>query len=350
MSFTVHRFSDVKDKEALLALWNSNHKEHLGRAYEWAYENNPAGKAMGFLARSDEDHACIGCSAAYPRRFSFLDTSLRGLIARDFLVDEKHRILGPALALMRELTSAVEEKGVDFIYAYPNAKAEPVMKRAGFTCLGSWTKMVKPMGITRRLRNRRIPWRLARVISRVCATALRLRDTETWFWSRGGFIFEEITTFDERLDTLWKESKSRFQVMGERTSEHCTWKFLKCPSTQFTVFAMFSPDRAVLKGYIASCIDENAVDIRDFVLPRDEKATRILLAHFLRHVRKMSPDSVVVAFLENEGLRNLFRRYGFRERPAKRRVYCCFSRNTLKSFPGLKEARNWLLLGSDVHY
>lgn len=350
MSYIIDRFSRAEDKEALLALWNRNHKEHLGTGYEWAYENNPAGRALSFLIKNDEDHTCVGCSAAYPRRFSFQNTSLRALIARDFLVDENHRILGPALALMRQLRSVVEGNEVDFIYAYPNEKAELVMKRAGFTYLGSWTRMVKPTGIPRRLLDRRVPRCLRRLISRVCAMVLRLSAVETWYRFRGGFTFEEVTTFDERFDALWKESKSQYQVMGERTSEYCTWKFLKCPSTQFTVFAMFSPDRTALKGYITSCIDENAVNIRDFVLPKDRKATRILLTHFLQHVRKISPESVVVEFLENEELRNLFRRYGFTERPCARKVYCYFGENTLKSFPGMKETRNWLLLSSDVHY
>ena len=350
MSYTICRFSGERDKKALLAFWNENHEEHLDQRYEWLYEKNPAGRAIGFLVRDDEQDTCVGCSAAHPRRFSFLDASLRGMIARDFFVDDKHRVLGPALALMRGLISAMEEDEVDFIYAYPNKGAEQVMKRVGFTCLGSWTRMVKPVGITRRLRSRQLPHCLSKLASVACGIALRLFAFETWYRFRGGFAFQEITAFDQRFDTLWKESPSRFQVTGERTSEYCAWRFLECPSEQFTVFAMFDAGGTDLKGYITTCRDENAINIADFVFPKDRKATRILLAHFLRHVRKASPDSVVVTFLENEELQNLFRRHGFTKRPCDRKVWCYLSKPLLKRLPGLNEVKNWLFLSSEVHY
>ena len=350
MSYTVHRFSNVQDRDSLLAFWNENHKEPLDRRYEWLYENDPAGKAIAFLVKDDADQTCVGCSAAHPRRFSFMDASLRAVVARDFFVDPGHRVLGPALTLMRKLASTVKEDETDFVYAYPNKQAEQVMKRVGFQFLGSWTRMVKPIGIGRRAQNWNIPRALSRLISWIFRIVLRLCAFETWYRVSGGFVFREIVSFDRRFETLWQEPRWTSRVTGERTCDYFTWRFLECPTRQFTIFALFNSDETELKGYIVTRIDENAIDIEDFVFPEDAGATRILLAHFLRRVRKLPLDSVVVTFLENDELRELFRRHGFVERPSGRTMWCYFSERVLKRFPGLTDAKNWRLLGSDVHY
>ena len=350
MSYAVHRFSGAQDKEALLAFWNNSHEEHLEERYEWLYENDPAGKAIAFLVKDNAHETYVGCSAAHPRRFSFLGASLRAVIARDFFVHPGHRVLGPALALMKELASTVEEDEADFIYAYPNKQAAQVMKRVGFRFLGSWTRMAKPMGAKRKCHSWNIPRCLSRLMSTVFRVAFWLYAFETWYRFRDGFTFQEIPAFDQRFDALWQESGSRSRVTGERTLDYCTWRFRKCPTKQYTTFAMFDSGGTEPKGYVTTCVDGNDIQIEDFVFPKGRKATRILLAHFLRWARKQSPDSVVVTFLDNEELQELFRQHGFVERPCDRTVWCYFSERMLKTFPGVDDVRNWLLLGSDVHY
>jgi len=348
MSYIIHRLSVETNKEELLKFWNENHEKSLDEKYRWWYEGNPAGKATVFVIRDDQEDNIIGCFAVFPRRVAVNGTNLRAGIAGDFLVHSKHRVLGPALKLGRQLVSLVEEGEFDLIYGFPNKSAEPVMRRAGFKYLGPSIRIAKIVKISRYLRKFQFYRYLDRLLSPLLDVGARLLALETWYRFKGAFACEEIGDFDERFDELWMRSKSRFQAVGERTSELLEWRFRKEGNIEYRIFAILNSDRTELKGYIIYCMDEYSIDICDFVLPEDKKAIRVLMTHFLRHVRETPVKSVVMHFMENKEVQDAFRRFGFVKRKSDWSVYYCCKDDVLKRFPALVDSENWLLSGFDT--
>ena len=346
-NYKICRLSNENGQDAFLKFWNENHQKRLDEKYARWYQANPAGKATVLVAK-DSDDSLIGCFAVFPRKVSINGTSLRVGLAGDFLVHEKHRVLVPAIKLAKALVSLVREGEFDLIYGFPNRSAEPVMKRAGFKCLGPRTRLVRILGVSAYLKRFRLYKYVGRLLSPLLDVAVRLLSFETWYRFKAGFICEEIDTFDRRLDGLWMKSNSRFQAIGERTSELLGWRFPKQPGAERRIFVISSTDRTELKGYIVYCIDEQSISIEDFVLPEDKKATRVFIAHFLRYVRNESVRSVVVQFLENKGLLEVFKRFGFVERKSDWNIYYYGSERTSGKFPDIADQENWFLSGFDT--
>jgi hypothetical protein len=348
MKYKIYQSSNEKEEETFLKFWNENHEKNLDGKYEWMYKGNPAGKAVIFLVNDNEEQECIGCLAVFPRSISVNGVDLRTGVAGDLLVHKRHRVLAPALKLEKKLVTIIQENEFDLIYGFPNKSAEPVMKRAGFKCLGPNTRIAKIVRTSEQLQRLRFCKCLNKPLSALLDVALKLFAFETWYRFKGGLVCEEVSDFDRRFDDLWMRSKTRFQVVGERTSELLRWKYLEKPDTEYRIHAIFSSNKAELKGYIIHCMDENSISIKDLVLPEDETASRIFVSNFLRHVKKQPISSVVMQFLENEEIIDSLKRFGFVKRKNDWSVYYYCSEDLLKRFPVLEDSNAWLLTNFDM--
>ena len=348
MNYTIYRSSVEKDREELLKFWNENHEKDLNGKYQWIYEGNPAGKATVFLVRDNQKGECVGCLAVFPRQISIKGTNLRAAVVGDLLVHKVHRILGPALKLEKSLISSVQEKEFDLVYGFPNKKSELVMKLAGFECLGSYIRMFRLINTSEPLQKLHFPKFITRVFSPMLNIALKLCVLETWYRSNGRFTCEEIGRFDERFDQLWRKSQSRFEVVGERTSKYLTWKFLENPNAKHKIFAICTPDKTEVRGYIIYCDAEDHIDVRDFILPEGRKAARVFVTCFLRHIKKASPAWVAIRILENKKISKFFRRFGFVRMKRGYNIYYSCNEHVLKTFPLLEDSKNWFLLEGDT--
>ncbi len=350
MNYTVCRLSNESDKQQLLKCWNENRVTTLDGKYQWSYEDNPAGRAIIFLAKENQTDECIGCFALLPRRVFVGGARLRAGVARDFFVAEKYRILGPAVKLARRLTVTVKENEFDLICAFPNKNAAPVVERAGFKRLGSYVRMTRIIRTSELLRKRHFSKPLLKLLSPLLDAALRLFAFETWHRPRGGFTCQEVEPSDERFDRLCTKARSRFQVMGERTSEFLVWKYSRSPDVTYKIHTISRANEKELLGYIIHCIDDGSIDIRDFILPEDEAAVRVLMTQFLKYARSASVNSVVVHFIENRELISLFKKSGFTRTQCDRDFYYYCTEEVLKEFPHLGDPESWLLSNGEVHY
>ena len=347
MTYTICRADIEKDKDDILRFWRNNHPKPLDRKYAWIYEGNPAGKAKVWMVKHSETGECVGITALFPRKFSVQGVSTVAGISGDFLVNQMHRTMGPAIMLQRSIITAIEEKDMDFIYGFPNKAAELIMKRVGFRLVGSLTKLVKVVKTAPQLRELGLHKYWIRLLSPFLDFALKLISVETWYRMKKGFVCEEIKDFDERFDQLWEEERLRFAVAGERTSKFLRWKYLEDPDDVNKVFCVFDSSGSVLKGYLIYCFKENSIEIRDFIFSPDRKAVRVLMACFFRHVRPIASESIVIRFLENNSITKKMKRFGFIKRKNTNNVYyyCNDPERRKKTLPG--NADNRLLMRSD---
>lgn len=347
MSYTTCQVDIEKDKDDILRLWRHNQPKPLDEKYAWIYEGNPAGKAKVWMVKHSETGECVGITALFQRKFSVKGESIVAWIAGDFLVNQLHRTMGPAIMLQRSIISAVEKKDMEFIYGFPNKAAEPIMKRVGFRSIGSLTRLVKILKTTSQLRKLGLHKYWIRLLSPFLDFALKLISVETWYRTKKGFVCEELKDFDERFDQLWAEERLRFAAAGERTASFLRWKYLEDPDDANKVFGVFDSSGSVLKGYIVYCFKENSIEIRDFIFSPDRKAIRVLMTCFLRHARSIASESIVIRFLENNNITKKMKRFGFIKRKSSGNVYfyCNDLERNKKTLFG--NADSWLLMRSD---
>ena len=379
LRYTICRRLDDKGKQAMSKFWNEWRERDFDENYTWIYEGNPAGQAIVFLVRDNESTEYVGCCAIFPRKLSIDGIDLRvGVVADPFvskehrccalfprkfsvdskdlraglpggpLVSKEHRVMAPSAKLGNELISIVQEDGIDLLYVFPNKKSEPFLKRAGFKYLGLNTRRSKVVRTSEQLQKRRFCKYFIRPVSTLLDIALKLFAFETWYRFKGGFVCEEMSDFDVRFDDLWMRSKSRFRIVGKRSSELLRWKYVEQPDTEFKIYAIFNSNKAELKGYIVYCMDESSIKIRDLVLPKDKATARIFVSNFLRHVKKQPKSSIVLHFLENKEIVGFLKKFGFVKRPEDRAVYYYCTERLLKRFPVLKDSEAWLLTNFDM--
>lgn len=348
MSYTIYQANLEKDKDTILKFWRENQPKPLDQKYKWIYENNPAGKAKVWMVKHNESGQCVGIMALFPRKFSVRGRSFQAGIAGDFLVNKKHRVLKPAIMLQRSAISAADKRDVDFIYGFPNNAAEPIIKRVGYRLLSPMTRLVKIIKTAPQLRKLGLNEYWVNLLSPLLDFLLRLISIETWYRGNRGFICEEVKDFDERFDQLWNREKSQFAIAGERTASYLRWRFIEAPhDAENKVFAIFDSQKSVLKGYIVYRYQHNSVQIRDFLFAEDKKAILVLMTSFLRHVRSLSPDSLMINLLENNNIIQKMKRFGFMKRQSDGNVYLYCTDKVWQELTLSGHPDNWLLMQSD---
>lgn len=344
MSYSVHQADPRVDRESILTLWNENQDKTLDEKYQWFYLDNPGGVAKTWLLKHDDTGEFVGMASLFPRMFLVNGKPASIWVGGDLFIRKDHQLLAPAMMLTRRLKNDSNHAGIDAIYFLPNSRADPVADRAGFTCLGPTIRLVKVFKSTRHLKENGL--RATTFLGPLLDLILRIASYDTWHYvSKQGFKFELLTDVDKRFDDLWNSIANRFSVVGARTSQYLHWKFVDDPDDENLIYAMFSPDKSSLLGYIIFNLERNSIQIRDLLFIDEKTIVNSLIAGFLRHIRKMNVESVYIVQLENRSMEKLFRRFGLVHRKPSRNVYYYAANKTLA--PVLDNAQNWFLLQSD---
>src|SRR2546428_6826162 len=175
MAYSVHPVDVATDRERILTVWDDPDKAPFGPKFQWIYGDNPAGPAGVWILRDDASGTDVGVSAVFPRLFRWRGRSVRAGIAGDLHVQEGHRRAGPALQLERAVVQGAWARGIEFMYGFPNALAEPVMKRIGFRPLGPRVRYVKILRAEAYLARIGAPAFLARPLAFVLDPILKRR-------------------------------------------------------------------------------------------------------------------------------------------------------------------------------
>lgn len=222
--------------------------------------------------------------------------------------------MGPAIMLQKSVISSVNEDDFDFAYGYPNKKADVIQRRAGWKSLGTTTRFVKIIRSSDLLRRKGVPEYLVALVGPIFDSMLRLMSLETWCPRMDGLACQELYEVDERFDHFWEHNKSDFAFAGERTAEYLRWRFLEDPVFTNKIYAALTPDNSMLKGYIIYRFHESSVEIIDMASIYQEEIFSVLMANFLKYLKMLDCESVVISCLENIKLSKFITKFNFRKR------------------------------------
>jgi hypothetical protein len=336
--------SDQRDARAsTLDLWNRNFPTASQERYAWLYETGPA---VGWLLR-DAQGAVVGSTGLLRRTFLAGGRVLPAGQAIDLNVDRDHRSVGPALCLGRAVTAAVDQHDLALVYGFPDASSRAVLERIGYRQVGRLGRWAKPLR-THKLLPGWLRHRLLRkAASPIADSLLRVTSAETYLRRPAGLDVRETDRFDHRFDLLWHAGASRFGVLGERTSEYLRWRFGQCPDAQYRVLCLSGPENELL-AYLIHSRREGTVQVADFFFA-DPQHLDVLLAEFLRQMRREKVEAVVVVYLGADVVCRSLKRFGFWKRPGdwETMVYLDQPRVNLDLDRALNP-ENWFLTRADV--
>jgi len=335
------------DEGEIIKFWSTHFPNWQKEKYSWFYKSNPAGTALGWLAKNRVGENLLGLAVVFPRTMWVDNEKLRAGVVGDFAFAKKARIFWPAFRLQKCVLSSVKEGHLDFIYGLPNENADRLMVRTGYIRIGQCVRFVKKIRSYGYLRDRLQNNFVARILSYLVDTAIFLIAPETWksLMNRKS-IFKTDTSFDAGFDRLWEKASGQYSLIGERNSTFLNWRFRQCPYIKFKVFTCTDKKTQEMYGYIVYRISDGELCITDMlVLDIDKYFDRLMVA-FLNHGRRLNVDSVVFHFCGSGKIKTKIMKYRFSVRKEYHNFVVYANKDTLEKYD-LTDLEKWYLMEAD---
>lgn len=252
------------DRDTVLSVW----QEALGHTarphaakFDWFYLGCPWGTPLLELLQHTPTASWIGTAAAGPRRMLWQGHEIRAGVLVDMAVAAQHRTLGPALTLQEGLRTAAAGR-FDLLYGFPNPKAVPVTRRAGYPVIGAlrrYSCVLRHGGYFTRL----MPQLLAQPLGRLLdAWRDAQRAVRAWLDPRLVAIWCERA--DPRMDELWRNSEHGNSLIAVRDMAMLRWRFDELPGIETRYLCLSERSDGPLLAWFACQAEGATLHVRDF--------------------------------------------------------------------------------------
>jgi hypothetical protein len=336
-STTVMRLAD--HREALAKLWADNMGDpriagKLAERIVWLYEKNPSGPARTWLGLSPAPTSqIIGCGSLFPRAMWVGGEMVQGGVLADFAVDKHHRLAGPAITIQRAIVKGSRESGFDFVFGWPNAKSVAVVKRVGYTPIGTTSSWVKPLRTEKKLAEllaekaaaRPRFARLAPAAPLLAKVGAPILDRALWAndWRMLAPSLRELRSAvvdraDRRFDELWQRGRENMPfIAGEKTADYLNWRYADFTTARYRFFTLSERSTDRLVGYVAYYVRNDAAFVADLYCD-DLSRVDPLLAGCAIAARREKVRSLSLTYIGTDRFTSRLRRLGFFDRGGER--------------------------------
>ncbi len=306
--------TDIHDSRAVLhRLWadNLDVRGDLDTKLRWYYCDGPHGPGRALVLRAHD--AAVGCAGVGVRTLVHRGAALRAALFADLAIDRPHRSGLPALTLLRAVKAEVE-RDFDLGYGFPNHKAIPLYRRAGFVELGRMYRYVRVLHSPRYLaaaaRWLRIP--AAAVADRALAAAARLHELRA-----RRFELDWAARFDARFDALWQAVRTGDRIACERSAAFLGWRFAH---DRHRIAAITRRDTGALAGYgVLRPAERGLVELVD-LLGAGDRELDAAIALIVPAAQRLGFAAIGFRFLGDPRVIRLLRAHGFVRRGEPRSI------------------------------
>lgn len=298
-----------RDKEAVLSLWRGNlgNEANLSDKYDWFYRHNPEGHPLLVLLRHAPTGELVGVGAAGPRRLVIDEKVIFAGLFVDFAVSAHHRSLGPALILQKELITLAKRR-FDFLYGFPNPKALPVFRRAGFEVIGHIERHAAILRHTEYLQ-RHLRRALSVPLGKALELATRSKLALDARHHRLGAFFQDRA--DERMASLWASSERSRTLEKARSLDFLRWRFDEKPSSNTRYLLVEDESAGHLEAFFACTAYGQSLQVLDFVSKDGASGGSAPIHALLRAALREGYCCVSVEFAGPSSLASSFKEAGF---------------------------------------
>lgn len=302
MSYEVIKADIHRDRRAIIEFWDSHNDKKLGPKFDWIYTSNPDGEASTFLLKHSELEGYVGMASVFPRKFAIKNETYTGGIQGDFYIQSKHRTFGPALMLIRAILNAITELDLDFLYAFPNRKAEPIFRRAGYEYLGSTKKYIRLFNTQRLLKEKTpIPDSLVKWFGPLANGLINGSYPDAWTFNFGRYRTRVSSTLDFDVEHLLNDYQAGW-FTSLKSKTYLAWKYEQDPDDD-NLFFYISDRTDKVVGCIVFCIEQpNLVQIREILHTQDQYTLHALIGLFFKRMRTENHEYAYAQIYENSGI------------------------------------------------
>jgi GNAT superfamily N-acetyltransferase len=264
----------------------------------WLYENNPAGRALTWIA--SEDGEVAGCTSVFPFRLWLDGEEVRAALGGDGYVRPawRRRGLGGLMhdASRRDMT----KHRIGCMYGAPGAMNLTPLKHGGSREVGHVARWARPLrGIALGVKQPQFD-RLLRV-------ALRPRFVPT---------LELMQRDDPRVDEVWAAFAPTVQLAAVRDSQFYTWRFIDAPAEKEPAYVIVDGGRAI--GVCSLEVMNEGRSLRIVDLMAIPAAWHRCLSAITRYASETTDaHHIDIKLMALDGRRRHMWRTGFTERDSK---------------------------------
>jgi len=344
MSYSISQANLEKDRSEIDSLWRKNFNSSIRKRFSWIYENNPSGPATCLLLKDKKK--IVGATTLFPRRILINGKYHNAGIAGDFVMDEGHRVLGPALSLQRSAISNCDGERFNILYGFPNKKSELVLLRAGYKVLGEILSLTKPLKSYYYLKKHVDLPIITKMLAKAIDFFMEVLSKERYYKANKEYSVETPISFDQRFDTFWQKVSTQFPIIGERTSSYLNWRFMQTPHKRYQIFALSEEKSKDVLGYVVYSIAENKSYVDDLLCLDMGSVLDSLLSEYLLYQRKGGIDSVTIYCLGPQALVNKLKKLGFSVRGKKNKILI-YAPTGSECLPYVFDVGMWYLFSGD---
>lgn len=264
--------------------------EALGSTWDeafvrWKYFANPAGRFYGRVAEMDGKP--LGFYGNIPVRIKLGDRITTGAQAVDAMIAPEARRLGLFVKLNLETYAEMDRDSLVLDYALPNPASEAgFVKRLGWRQVGHIPRYIKILDehrLPRSIRHAGVKGLIFRAYLTAVKVNGRLSRASTNHTSQDhpNLQIRMRSDFDERIDDLWRQAGSGFQIAVKRDQVYLNWRYVENPQDVYRI--VFAERGAELAGIAVLSLrsfaaDRSAAVVEWLVRPGDAEAGLALLA------------------------------------------------------------------------
>lgn len=252
-----------RDRDDVMTIWHGNlgTGERFGAKYDWFYLSCPWGDPELQLLRHEPTRQYVGAATIGPRRMLWQGREIRAGVLVDLVVNAQHRSLGPALMLQRSVLERAMHS-FDMVYGFPNPRALPVVRRAGYTRLADmerWSRVLRHAPYLERL----MPRALARPLGALLDAFDRGADVFRRLW-RGRLAVEWRDRFDSRMQALWERSRPGDGLVSVRDAAALRWRFEQVAFNRARYLLVGAQEGGPIDAWFACQREGSTLHVRDF--------------------------------------------------------------------------------------
>ena len=310
--YSIKKFDLVTDRQDLLSLWQRNLPSVSTERFSWLYDRDDS-YAMSTWILLYKGIVCGSISVLFRKMIEFQGGNVSFGFFCDFMVDEKHRTLLPALQLLKFAISECSSKKVDFLLALPNKNAAPVFNRAGFGqpfTLNRWVNLIDchekinfPEIIIGRFLKRKISWMV---------NSFKKYAIDLYFLRHQRYI----SHWKDDFSSMWSSNEDDSNQSVSNLRNFVFWRYRDNPINDYFLFSVRYKRSPVNIIYFIQ--KEEAIISK--IIFQENKAVGIALQQFTNYLRYKGIKSVSLLLKGTRNLEIELRKSGFVKRPTTARL------------------------------
>ncbi len=291
----VVRDGSEKDLQGILSLrgivFGEMEKDKLDPEFwKWEFQDGIDGGALIYIV--EDKNRIIGHFADIPRRFSVQGEVILGTLSLDLMVHPDYWRKGIFAAMGRYGIERVKQENGLFMTAFP-IRSETIvgLKKIGWKKVVKLPTLVYPIrfsGIVNRylhfLLLSRLIGGMARVFHFLFFGVKRKKREE-------GVEVGKVISLDDLFDRFWQRASSLHPIMGVRSRNYLTWRYLQHPTRNYAIYRAMKAGE--MRGYIVlrkvELLRFNSAVVVD-LLALDEEALSALVEKGIHHSREEGTD------------------------------------------------------------